>query len=151
MKYSAIIAQLAVDLSNSETEIAELKEDLEYEHSESARLRNELLLLKEQLTSAKAQLSELKASVKKETVETDPAARATAYMVKTGHALWNGKRIGLVKEVMGITGWRLEAAMNWLASFMDAYQHANAEAVSIPVLLEEPAPVTQRSHERLTA
>lgn len=148
MKHSAIIAQLASDLSNAETEIAELREDLAFEHNESARLRNEVLALKEQLTAKLCQLSELAAKVKTEKpVDSDPAARATAYMVREGARLQKTKVIFVLKEVMKVTGWRIEPAMNWITAFMDAYQSAD----SIPVEVEEPAPITMRSQERMTA
>lgn len=145
MKYSAIIAQLATDLSNAENEIAELKEDLVFEKNESRQLRNELFLMREQLLKLKCA-----ATAKTEpapAMDESPAARATAFMMREGKTLWKDKKIRLVKEVMGMTGWRIKPAMDWLSAYMEV----QAEVDEIPVLLEEPIPPTQRSQERMLA
>lgn len=149
MKYSAIIAQLATDLSNAETEIAELKEDLQFEHNEAVRLRNQVFELQSQLRAKVRQLESENAELRIKLADTDPdpAARATAYMMREGATLWNGKRVGLIRNLMRITNWRIEPAMNWAASFMDAYECAP----SIPVAVDEPIPETKRSYERMTA
>ena len=149
MKYSAIIAQLATDLSNAETEIAELKEDLQFEHSEASRLRNQVFELQSQLRAKVRQLEAENAELRIKLADTDPdpAARATAYMMREGATLWNGKRVGLIRNIIRLTNWRMESAMNWVAAFMDAYECAP----SIPVVAEEPIPETMRSHERMTA
>ena len=144
MNYSAIIATLATDLSKAETEIAELKEDLEFEKNESHRLRNELFLLREQLLKLKCAAT---AKTERAPMEESPAARATAFMMREGKTLWKDKKIRLVKEVMGMTGWRIKPAMDWLSAYMEV----QAEVDEIPVLLEEPIPPTQRSQERMLA
>ena len=145
MNYSAIIATLATDLSNAENEIAELNKDLEFERNESRQLRNELFLMREQLLKLKCA-----ATAKTErasAIEESPAARATAFMMREGKTLWKDKKIRLVKEVMGMTGWRIKPAMDWLSAYMEV----QAEVDEIPVLLEEPIPPTQRSQERMLA
>lgn len=145
MNYSAIIATLATDLSNAETMIAELKEDLEFEQSETRQLRNELFLMKEQLLKLKC--AALAKTERAPAIEESPAARATAFMMREGKTLWKDKKIRLVKEVMGMTGWRIKPAMDWLSAYMEV----QAEVDEIPVLLEEPIPPTQRSQERMLA
>jgi hypothetical protein len=145
MSYSAIIATLATDLSNAENEIAELKEDLEFEKNESRQLRNELFLMREQLLKLKCAATSKTQPAPP--IEESPAARATAFMMREGKTLWKDKKIRLVKEVMAMTGWRIKPAMDWLSAYMEV----QAEVDEIPVLLEDPIPATQRSQERLLA